>query len=139
MLPVHSVRLVPIYIGDQCETEFKNTVVYGYLVALHIHIWYCAEVLRHFLFCFGFFLLLFVFMFLKWSWTMVLWEFWRSLSSLEPIGCFCAHFSAFLTLYFSIFRKMVVFVKPIIRNAPNSSSKCYKIVLVPTRWFPKSN
>lgn len=55
MLPVHSVRLVPIYIGDQCETEFKNTVVYGYLVALHIHIQYCAEVLRHFLFCFGVF------------------------------------------------------------------------------------
>lgn len=61
MLPVHSVRLVPIYIGDQCETEFKNTVVYV-MVALHIHIQYCPEVLRHFLFCFGgFFFLLFVF------------------------------------------------------------------------------
>lgn len=52
MLPLHCVRMVPIYIGDQRETEFKNTVVYGYLVALHIHIQYCAEVLRHFLFCF---------------------------------------------------------------------------------------
>lgn len=94
----------------------------GWYRFTHSHTVLCRS-LETLLVLFWGFLLLFIFMFLKWSWTKVIWEFWRSLSSLEPIGCFCTHFSALLTLYFFIFRKMVVFVKPIIRNAPNSSSK----------------